>query len=194
MSYQVKASKGAAGVYSGFLPGAGRVVNRRQAQGDPGIFGDIGRFIGGAVKSIPVVGGLVGSGITALANVVDPIKQPTPAIPPMLTPRYPTTTVGGRVPSPGVMGAVERFLPGGETGYERGRPGQSVGGGYRWNKSGYWLKDGTYIEPGTKIVKVRRRNALNPKALDRAMSRVTSAKRASKKLSRVTIRKPAACR
>ncbi|GAG96208.1 unnamed protein product, partial [marine sediment metagenome] len=40
-----------------------------------------------------------------------------------------------------------------------------------------------------KQVKNRRRNPLNPRALDRSLSRITSAKRASKKLSRVTIRK-----
>lgn len=63
--------------------------------------------------------------------------------------------------------------------------------GYRLNKTGYYTKSGGWVEPGTKYVKIRRRNPLNPKAADRAISRITSAKKASAKLSRVSIRKPA---
>lgn len=61
--------------------------------------------------------------------------------------------------------------------------------GYRPNKSDYFLKDGTFVAAGTRCVKVRRRNPLNPRALDRAMSRMTSAKRAAKKIGRISIRK-----
>ncbi|GAH04606.1 unnamed protein product, partial [marine sediment metagenome] len=58
-------------------------VNRASYTGDPGIFGDIGRFIGGAVKSVPVIGGLIGGGIEMLANTLDPrrptgVQNPTP--------------------------------------------------------------------------------------------------------------------
>lgn len=46
--------------------------------------------------------------------------------------------------------------------------------GYRLNKSGYFLKDGSYVAPGTKWVKIRRRNPANAKALRRSLSRVES--------------------
>lgn len=61
--------------------------------------------------------------------------------------------------------------------------------GYRPNKSSYFLTDGTFVPKDSRCVKIRRRNPLNPRALDRAMGRLTSAKRAAKKLGRVTIRK-----
>lgn len=60
--------------------------------------------------------------------------------------------------------------------------------GYKPNKSGYWLKSGQYVEPGTKCVRYRRRNPMNPKALDRAIGRIDSAKKLKDKLSRVTVR------
>jgi len=75
------------------------------------------------------------------------------------------------------------------------------GPGYRPNKSGYWRRDprdlsgqtAIWIPPRSIWVRSRRRNPLNPRAADRAISRLTSAKRAVKKLGRVTIREKA-CR
>jgi hypothetical protein len=71
---------------------------------------------------------------------------------------------------------------------ERMNGGNLPPSGYHWNKSDYFLMDGTFVPKGTKIVKNRRRNSLNPRALDRAIGRVSGAKKASKKLSRITIR------
>lgn len=72
-------------------------------------------------------------------------------------------------------------------------------GGYHVNKTGYWVKvrdqmgnwGGQWqrIEAGTKWVKNRRRNPLNPRAASRAISRITSAKKATAMLGRVSIRK-----
>lgn len=47
---------------------------------------------------------------------------------------------------------------------------------------------------GTKCVPYRRRNPLNPKAIDRAISRLESGKRAEKRLKRVTIRSKCPCK
>ena len=195
MSLTVKAGKYA----SSSMPGVGSVrptVGRMGQQGDPGIFGDIGRFIGGTVAPmIPVVGPLIGAGITGLSNALDPqrpktIAQTAPILVqdrgfgmPQGYPQLPQRT-------PGIGGAAQRFFPGGATGYEGGGPPK----GYRLNKSGYFLKSGEYVAPGTKYVKIRRRNPLNPKALDRAISRIESGKKASKRLGRVTVRKPQSCR
>jgi hypothetical protein len=52
------------------------------------------------------------------------------------------------------------------------------------NKSGYHLKDGTYVAPGSRCVANRRRNPLNPRALSRAMSRVAGAQKAVRSLIR----------
>jgi len=157
-------------------------VYRDPYMGDPGIFGDIGRFIGGAVKSVPLVGGLAGGAITGLANALDPVKRQQA---PLLNPMFQQAPV---VPKPGVMGAVERFLPGGETGYQPAGPAPS---GYHWNKADYFLRDGTFVAKGTKLVKNRRRNPANSKATNRAISRVASAKKHAQTLSRITIRKKA---
>jgi hypothetical protein len=72
------------------------------------------------------------------------------------------------------------------------------GPGYRPNRSGYWRRDprdasgntAIWIPPRSIWVKSRRRNPLNPRAADRAISRLTSAKRAATKLNQITIRKP----
>lgn len=95
--------------------------------------------------------------------------------------------VGNRCVSPG------DFFPGGAPFISAAgpAPGQQIGcpPGFRPNKTDYRLRSGEFVPKGSRCVKIRRRNPLNPRALDRAMSRVTSAKRAAKKLSRVTIRK-----
>ena len=95
------------------------------------------------------------------------------------------------IPTPGVGGAIERFVPGGNTGFQ---PGGQAPSGFHLNKTSYFLKDGTFVPKGTKWVKNRRRNPLNPKAASRAISRLESAKKATKRINRVTIRKPAACK
>ena len=180
-------------------------INRSSYTGDPGIFGDIGRFIGGAVKSIPVVGGLVGGGIELLANTLDPVRPPKPPVfnpTPLQIPSQPVAGPGGamtmpsrfypqQVPvrrTPGARGAVERFLPGGATGYQVAVNGAGAPSGYHLNKSSYYTSEG-YVEKGTKWVRNRKRvNPANAKATDRAIGRIKSAKRYAKKLSAITIR------
>lgn len=62
--------------------------------------------------------------------------------------------------------------------------------GYHWNRSGYYLKsEGRWIEPGTRLVKDRKMNPLNPRAASGAMHRLGRAKKAASMLNRVTIRK-----
>lgn len=59
--------------------------------------------------------------------------------------------------------------------------------GTHLNRTGYHLKDGTYVAPNSRCVKNRRRNPLNPRALSRAMGRLSSAKKAIKALDRFEI-------
>ncbi len=58
--------------------------------------------------------------------------------------------------------------------------------GYHLNKTGYHLKDGTYVAPGTKWVKNRRRNPMNARALRRAIGRVDAAKAWQSKLGEIS--------
>jgi hypothetical protein len=65
-------------------------------------------------------------------------------------------------------------------------PDQATGGcpsGYHPNKSGYYTKGG-YVAPGTACVKNRKRNPLNPRAASRAMARLTSAKKATRAITK----------
>jgi len=50
------------------------------------------------------------------------------------------------------------------------------------NKSEYCLKSGARVLKGTRCVRNRRRNPLNPRALDRAISRISSAQNAVSRL------------
>lgn len=61
--------------------------------------------------------------------------------------------------------------------------------GYHANKSSYFLMNGEYVPAGSRCVKNRQRNPLNPKALSKSMGRLTSFKKAAKAASRITIRK-----
>ena len=198
MSIAIKAGK-----VGGSMPGMGSIRPIPQGagfRGDPGFFGDlwggIKGAVGGALTGNPL--NIIGGAIRGATGQKETVFTATPQLPPMMTMPIsvaPPQQNGRQVPRPGAGAA--RFWPGGDTGmmddpsYQAGKASSP---GYHWNKSGYFLKDGTWVEKGTKQVKNRRRNPLNPRALDRSMSRITSAKRASKKLGRITIRKAASCR
>jgi len=70
--------------------------------------------------------------------------------------------------------------------------GGSCPTGYKPNKTGYWITSpqGTpsYVSPGERCVKIRKRNPLNPRAWDRAYGRLKSSKRWQKKIAAVTFR------
>jgi len=61
--------------------------------------------------------------------------------------------------------------------------------GYHWNKSDYFLRSGEFVPAGSKSVKNRRRNPMNPRATSNAITRVKGAKRFAASLSNITIRK-----
>lgn len=175
----------------GFNPRLGRSAYR----GDPGLFGAIGGAIKGGISGL-FRGGPVGAITGAAAGAATGWKgQPPAAQPSMVAGVIPPPQMGtvGQIPpgtqvipKPGVVGTIERILPGGESGYvAQGPPPR----GYHLNKTGYFLKDGSYVAKGTRYVRDRRRNPLNPRALDRAMGRLTSAKKAASKIGRITIRK-----
>ena len=181
-------------------------------QGDPGIFGDIwkgiksvGRFAGGVAKAsgLPIVSGIGGAVTGILASKRDRIPGASTR-PPLITSfanpqQYPGPGVGRAAP---VRVNWKAALPGGQPFLDvpqtNGVPSASMGG-YHLNKTGYFVKErdanGNFtggwerVEPGSRWVKNRRRNSLNPRALSRAIGRVKGAKSASKMLSSISIRK-----
>jgi len=176
--------------------------------GDPGLFGDIW----GGIKKIGrvatgVVGGLgipIVSGVARTAGGILFGGSPRNVIPGASTfPSMPSglpismaTTLQGYAP-PGVAQGVsigQRFrtagqalVPGGVEPF--GMQAGPAMSGYHWNKSGYFLMDGTYIPPGSKLVKNRKRNPGNMRALSRSLGRIKSAKKMAAVLGTVTIRK-----
>lgn len=172
-------------------------------QGDPGIFGFLGKVakgVTGAVSrlGIPGISGIAGLATGALGGILGRktakprqlvnagravfaprVMNGAPAPPTRFNPPF------GGAPGAGFSVGGRRF------GFAEGvaANGGPPGTGYHLNKSDYFLKDGTFIAKGSVWVKNRRRNPFNPRAIDRAIGRVSAAKRATARLGRITIRK-----
>ena len=98
-------------------------------------------------------------------------------------PRLPVSLPGGAILDVGSL------APGGKPAFISGSAaGQVIPRGYRLNKSSYFLKDGTFVPEGTRLVKVRRRNFANGRALRRSIGRVQGFERLVKG-SRKSLRK-----
>lgn len=161
-----------------------------------GIFSSIGRAIGSVAR---VAGGILpgplGTAARAVGNVLAPARAPvaSPAslvqmtAPPVL--QAPGSFTGVRI------GGPSGFQVGYQTGQTgsvsvQGVPGMNGGcpSGYHLNKSGYFLKSGQYVPPGTACVKNRRMNPANPKALRRGLRRAAGfgklARRARRDIAR----------
>lgn len=97
-----------------------------------------------------------------------------------------------RLPVPLPGGArldIGSLLPGGKPAFIPGGAGIDViPRGYRLNKSSYFLKSGQFVPEGTRLVKVRRRNFANGRALRRSIGRVQGFERLVKG-SRKSLRK-----
>lgn len=130
--------------------------------------GSLGGFLKGVAK---VAGGFIAGGpvgaVAGLAAAVSgspskPAGYNLPALP----------GVTPVVPTPGLTGAVQRIVPGGSSGYT------GIPSGYHVIKKG---------PNAGKVVKNRRRNFANGKALNRAVSRVAGFERMVKR-SRKSLR------
>jgi len=182
-------------------------------QGDPGIFGTLGRLAKGAVStavSTFVPGPVRTIGGAALSALRGRLGGPTAPVPGTFT--IPRQGIGARLAGvgfplpfrpampgtgspvtrvPGIRGGLQRLLPGGATGFEVAGAGGMAGippKGFHLNKTGYFLQTGEFVAPMSRFVRNRRRNPGNMRAADRALSRIESAKRMAKRLGRVTIR------
>jgi len=133
-----------------------------RAQGDPGFFSFIGKglkFLGGAVP------GPVGAALGGLGGLLSPAQMVGQATVPV-----PLGVPQAPVPVSGFRGFGQRIIPGGASGFEC-PPGGGCPSGFRPNKSAYFLKDGTFVAPGSRCVRSRRINPANGKAVRRAIRR-----------------------
>lgn len=90
------------------------------------------------------------------------------------------------IPGP-IDDVIQQLIPGGQAGAQQAALSNSCPKGYQPNKSEYYTKAG-FVGKGTRCVKIRRRNSLNPRALTRSLDRIKGFKNASKKASLITVR------
>lgn len=171
--------------------------------------GRIGRAIGGGVKGF-VRGGVLGAvsgaargafgggGARTLPALPPPSNLPSVfslgAVAPAFAPRGrqgPNVPVGtrGAVPEPGPRGAIQRFLPGGQSGYAAAPPGYHVNKAYlrflRAQEQGRPGQDPFSASRAVNlIVRNRKLNPLNPRALRRANARQVGAVRLMRRVLR----------
>jgi len=135
-------------------------------KGDPGFASILGKVIGGVGKVasavLPGVGGAIGSVASAASKALGGTKS---------VKQLRGAEAAPAIPTPGVRGQLERFLPGGASGYQCAASPCAPG----------WHLDKTKQE---KCVRNRKTNYANPRALSRATKRldgfVTVARRAMK--------------
>lgn len=183
-----------------------RVAKSRYA-GDPGLFSFLGKAVGTVAKGVIgfATGGIPGAAAAVAPSIFPPAPGKTTS-PPMASGFLPLSTTGQAMPGTGIQVQFPKLggLGGGgvEIGHFTGagtamvpagvKPGTCVAPGFRTNKSHYYTRGGE-VMPGTKCVRTRRMNPLNPRAASRAMARLVSAKRAAKFLGRITIRSGKGC-
>jgi len=182
-------------------------IKAAKFQGDPGLFGFVGRAarkLGGAALRFIPGGGIaqtaIGIGAGFLGGRVTPSAPTQFQVPGRFGGRtqraFARPGTGFAPPTqvtrtPGFAGALQRFLPGGKTGFEVAAPGVAPGiapTGFHLNRTSYFLQTGEFVEKGSRFVRNRRRNPGNMRAADRAISRIESAKRMARRLSRITVR------
>ena len=176
---------GIKGAATGFLTGgvggaivggaAGIASGSRSSTGQP--TGMLGSLIGTLTQRRTAT--MPGSGATAVttAGLAAPVgiasQIPLPPLPPM-----PFSDPRGNTTQGGTSGTDWNDRAGNGT----GTPCRS---GFHYNKSGYFTKKYGYIEKGTVCVKNRKRNPLNPRAASRALSRLSSTRKAMKGIERL---------
>lgn len=182
-------------------------------QGDPGLFGFLGKAVGTltgvATSFIPGPAGAIARGLQR--KVFGGGGQPAmrPSVMPVPQPRQIGSVMNGAyrpdVPRGRGLGGFAQAqqpvpaqiqMPTNGVGVDA-TPAIGCPKGYKPNKSGYYRRikspgnpEGSvfYIHPESRCVKIRRRNPANPRAADRALGRIKSAKRFASKMGAVTIR------
>jgi hypothetical protein len=190
-------------------------VFARYHRGDPGFLDGLWNGIKGAVGGLisggpagAIVGGVAGlaggkkasSGGGFFGTALTQMRGFAPDGPSILSPQINigNRAMPGGAPVPGLPSMPPMFsdpnrgntTQGGTSGgtdWDMGSPanGRRCNVGHHWNKSGYYTKRYGYIPKGTVCVKNRKRNPLNPRAASRALSRLTSTRKAMKGIERL---------
>jgi len=126
--------------------------SKLQGVGDPGLFGFLGKAIGSVAKTA-FGASPVGIAVGAISKAAKPAATP-PFTMPGGGSGIPSTFIQQQVPKPGVRGALERAIPGGQTGFVTVRK------------------------------KRRRMDPLNVKALRRSCRRLAAFQREAKKVEK----------
>lgn len=172
-------------------------------QGDPGLFGFLGNIAKGALGI--ATGGASTALLGAAQTILGGAKKSSPSILVTSRPSAGTVLTAGSIPAlparPGIIAGADSVVSRGVTLGPLNIGSQTVYGptaqiapagpaprGKHLNKTGYFLKGGQYVAPGSRWVSNRRRNPLNPRALSRSMARLTSAKKAASGMARISIR------
>lgn len=200
MSMAIKAStiRTRRGQVGGNIAGA---QVRAALQGDPGLFGFLGDALSFGTKLLRDPVGTVAGLITGSGGLsggpgngqVVSNGQIVTAQQGLFQQQQNGGIIDINFPFGGEPGAGVTFFGGrgGNNGGSNGRgPNGECAKGHRLNKSSYFLKDGTFIQEGSRCVKIRRTNPLNPKALSTSIRRINSAKKKERVLKRITIRCP----
>lgn len=132
-------------------------------RGDPFIGGLVRGIAGLAEKILP---GPFGAAAGAVRGILSPERKAAPVLPQAPVSGGPGGMQGAfQVPGTALM------PPAAAAAAMQVAPGMACPSGYHANKSDYFLKDGTYVAEGTRCVRNRRMNPLNPRALRRGISR-----------------------
>jgi len=202
MSMAIKAatSRTRAGVRGGNLQGA---ALRSAMQGDPGLFGFLGDAIGTvtgiASRFLPgplgTIAGAISSGLSGGPGNGQSVQQTVPVSSTITSFAQERVPIDINFPFMGESGAGVTLF-GQQGGKGSGTALMKVNGngngacpaGEHPNKSSYFLKDGTFVPEGSRCVKNRRRNPLNPRAASSAISRLEGTKKAIRRIDRFSIR------
>lgn len=146
----------------------------RRYRGDPGLKDIFSKVTG-------VVGNIMPGPLGALAKAASAATASRPSAPlpaPSAIPRPSTSMTGIQVSSP--FGSITagrtttQTTSYGVSGIPLAAGSDSCPKGYKLNSSGYHLRDGTFIPPRSRCVRIRHRNVANGKALTKAISRAGS--------------------
>lgn len=157
----------------------GRGASRMSPQGDPGLFGFLGKvgkgILGAATGGVSttIIDG-VGSALGGKKNARPQPPGPAAAAPPMGTLTVNPPFLGG--PGVGVSIAGRSPAPVPVAGTAMAGMKLACPSGFHPNKSSYFLRSGQFVPAGSRCVKNRRRDPMNPRALKRAVSRIDAGK------------------
>lgn len=170
--------------YSGMTGGGnyGDYYRGDYYRGDPGVLSFLGKavkgVVGGAVGFVTGgVGGAVrgaaqGLGITLPGQARQQSPVQGTALAPAQQDYFAGASIGGER---GIRVGVERSVAVTTTGMGSAPLALASGAqcpkGYHPNKTSYFLNDGTFIAKGSRCVKYRRMNVLNPRALRKGIRR-----------------------